>query len=118
MAGVCSCFVPPVAADYGVSNIVSGEKRNSWPWALIRVSFTSVKKGYYRSQFEDAFHRYVPGYSRSSAAPDPSNPETDAIAATPTEIVTKASSGAGLKVAAGEALKKLVADVDEDEVAA
>jgi putative DNA primase/helicase len=76
----------------------------------IRTGLVTVKKGYLRSQFEDAFQRYVPGYSRPSESPDPSDPETDATAATTTEIIPKASPGAGFHVAAGDTLKMLVAD--------
>jgi len=62
------------------------------------------KKGYRRSQFEDAFQRYV---SFSSTPP-----ETAATPATTPEIASKSNSGAAFDVADVNATQELVADVE------
>ena len=71
----------------------------------IRGCLLSVKKGYYRSQFEDAFQRYVPSYSPP--------PETGATSATSQETTEKASAGAAFTVAAENATEECVADVED-----
>jgi putative DNA primase/helicase len=76
----------------------------------IRTGLVTVKKGYYRSQFEDAFQRYVASYSKPSEESSETPSETAATPATTTEIVLNASSGTGFHVAAGDTLKMLVAD--------
>jgi len=89
--------------EYGISS------RN------IRTGILTVKKGYLRSQFEDAFQRYVPSFSRPPEAPLEALTEIAATAATTAEIILNASKGAGFCVAAGEALKRLVADTETAE---
>ena len=85
--------------EYGISS------RN------IRTGFLTVKKGYMRSEFEDAFKRYVPSCSKPNEASPEAPSETAATPATTTGNAIKACYGAGFNVADEDLGETDVADI-------
>ena len=78
-------------------DIASRDMRWSVGMKILSGNPLEVKKGYYRSQFEDAFQRYLPFF--------PMPPETAATPATTPENALESNAGAVLNVADANATR-------------